>query len=118
MPVKPPRLCACGHRVAASIRCPCERKADQARKARFDRTRPNSSQRGYTGTWDKARTAFLAKHPRCRRCGNPATVVDHVTPHKGDTALFWDKSNWQSLCTPCHSGAKQSEERRNPRGYP
>lgn len=110
--MKPPRLCACGHRVAAGARCACERKADAARKARFDRRRPNSSQRGYGRAWERAREGFLRQHPFCRRCGKPAAVVDHITPHKGDLVLFWDRSNWQSLCTSCHSGAKQIEERR------
>lgn len=41
-----------------------------------------------------------------------ATVVDHITPHKGDKILFWSKSNWQPLCTHCHSSRKQREERR------
>ncbi|WP_093359201.1 HNH endonuclease [Tropicimonas isoalkanivorans] len=112
MPSKPPRICACGHRVAAGVRCPCERKRAAERNARHDRKRPNSSQRGYTGTWEKARLAFLAEHPRCRRCGGPADLVDHITPHKGDPARFWDRTNWQALCTHCHSGAKQREERR------
>jgi 5-methylcytosine-specific restriction enzyme A len=29
--------------------------------------------------------------------------VDHITPHKGDRQMFWDRSNWQSLCHRCHS---------------
>ncbi|MCR8827199.1 HNH endonuclease [Photobacterium sp. TY 1-4] len=33
----------------------------------------------------------------------PATDVDHITPHKGDRRLFFDQSNWQSLCKSCHS---------------
>ncbi|MBK9704528.1 MAG: HNH endonuclease [Betaproteobacteria bacterium] len=40
-----------------------------------------------------------------------ASVVDHVVPHRGDQALFWDVGNWQPLCKPCHDGAKQSLER-------
>ena len=32
----------------------------------------------------------------------PAAVVDHVLPHRGDWSLFWDESNWQPLCKPCH----------------
>lgn len=40
-----------------------------------------------------------------------ATVVDHITPHKGDTALFWDQSNWQSLCASCHNSHKQRLEK-------
>ncbi|WOI55131.1 HNH endonuclease signature motif containing protein [Palleronia sp. LCG004] len=112
MPSKPPRLCACGYRVPTETACPCERKRTAERKARFDRTRPSSSARGYSGTWQKARAAFLAKHPFCRRCGDLAAVVDHIEPHRGDRDLFWDRANWQPLCTPCHSGAKQRDERR------
>lgn len=35
------------------------------------------------------------------------TVVDHITPHKGDEALFFDQGNLQTLCKPCHDGQKQ-----------
>lgn len=112
MPVRAPHLCACGHRVPSGARCPCAVKRDADRKARFDKTRPNSSQRGYSSAWEKARKAFLARHPYCARCGALANVVDHMTPHRGDQAIFWDKTRWQPLCTPCHSGAKQREERR------
>jgi len=40
----------------------------------------------------------------CQRDGrtNPASVVDHIIPHRGVAALFWDQSNWQSLCKRCH----------------
>jgi 5-methylcytosine-specific restriction protein A len=31
----------------------------------------------------------------------PAYQVDHVVPHRGDAALFWDQDNWQSLCAQC-----------------
>lgn len=39
-------------------------------------------------------------------------VCDHIRPHRGDPALFWDEDNLQTLCKPCHDGAKQSAERR------
>lgn len=113
MPTRAPRLCRCGHRVASGVRCPCERKADAERKARFDKTRPSSSARGYGSAWEKARAAFLRLHPKCRRCGEPATTVDHVKPHRGDPQLFHDQNNWQALCTSCHSGAKQRAERQS-----
>lgn len=115
MPRRAPRICACGHRVPSGVRCACEARQDAERKARFDKTRPNSSRRGYTGAWEKARKAFLHRNPRCARCGERADLVDHKEPHRGDRELFWDRNNWQSLCTPCHSGAKQREERRNSR---
>ncbi len=40
-------------------------------------------------------------------------VVDHVVPHRGDEALFWDRSNWQTLCQKHHSRDKQREESGN-----
>lgn len=112
MPMRAPRLCKCGHRVASGVRCPCEQREDAARKARFDKRRPNSSARGYNREWEKARAEYLRRHVLCVRCGMLADVVDHIRPHKGDHALFWDRTNWQALCTSCHSGTKQAEERR------
>lgn len=41
----------------------------------------------------------------------PATVVDHIKPHKGDSQLFWDQDNWQSLCKTHHDSTKQAEEK-------
>jgi len=32
----------------------------------------------------------------------PATVVDHIIPHRGDQKLFWDQTNWEALCKECH----------------
>lgn len=69
--------------------------------------RPSAAARGYGRDWQKARAAYLAEHPLCVDCQargliRSATVVDHVVPHKGDQAIFWDVGNWQGLCTPCH----------------
>ena len=30
-----------------------------------------------------------------------------VVPHKGDSAVFWDTGNWQSLCGSCHNASKR-----------
>ena len=51
---------------------------------------------------------WLNTHPLCEECKRrgvfaPATVVDHITPHKGDHNKFNDMSNLQSLCRSCHS---------------
>lgn len=69
----------------------------------------------YNARWQKARKAFLATHPLCQRCGEAgrhtaATVVDHITPHKGNQRLMWDQSNWQPLCEHCHNSSKRTEE--------
>lgn len=70
--------------------------------------RPSPSARGYTYRWYKASKSYLASHPWCAECernsrATLATEVDHIVPHKGNQALFWDRANWQPLCHSCHS---------------
>ncbi|MEE4804624.1 HNH endonuclease signature motif containing protein [Pseudomonas alliivorans] len=70
----------------------------------------------YGYRWQQARAGYLRKHPLCKRChqqgiAEPAAVVDHITPHKGDMVLFWDRTNWQSLCGNCHNSYKQRLEK-------
>jgi len=69
--------------------------------------RENASQRGYGSQWRVAREQFLRHNPLCVLCISqgkiqPATVVDHIIPHRGDQKLFWDMTNWQALCKSCH----------------
>ncbi|MFT0533945.1 HNH endonuclease signature motif containing protein [Castellaniella hirudinis] len=98
-----------------------------------------SAQRGYGYKWQQARAGYLAKHPHCVMCladldmtdlppadvivecakrgvAEPlATIVDHRIPHRGDQALFWDRSNWQGLCKTHHDSTKQRIERGSQR---
>ena len=65
-----------------------------------------------TAAWQRLREHQLAMQPLCSFClqGDDvevATVVDHIKPHKGDDALFYDANNLQSLCKHCHDSAKQ-----------
>jgi 5-methylcytosine-specific restriction protein A len=41
----------------------------------------------------------------------PATVVDHVVPHRGDPVLFWDENNWAPSCKRCHDRKTAREGR-------
>ena len=41
----------------------------------------------------------------------PATVVDHIVPHKGNLELFWAESNLQALCKSCHDRKTTKEGR-------
>jgi 5-methylcytosine-specific restriction endonuclease McrA len=110
MPV--PYIATCGCVVKPGDRCKHMIVRDRERKARFDQCRPSASVRGYGSKWQKARKDFLKTHPICARCTNPATVVDHDIPHKGNLKLFWDRKNWVPLCAHHHSSSKQREERR------
>lgn len=71
----------------------------------------------YNERWRRARRSFLASHALCVMCHKEgvatlATVVDHITPHRGDLALFWNTANWQPLCTMHHNKVKQGIEHR------
>lgn len=69
---------------------------------------------------DVLRPAQLLREPFCRECAatgrrTPATVVDHVKPHRGDWALFVDETNLQSLCKHHHdrkTAREQAQDRR------
>lgn len=111
MPYSAPSLRFCGCIVPRGKQCQHAIERDQQRKAQYDQRRPTARELGYDSKWDVARAMFLASHPSCAMCGKPARVVDHKTPHRGDKKLFWDRKNWQPLCTPCHSGKKQSMEK-------
>jgi 5-methylcytosine-specific restriction endonuclease McrA len=53
----------------------------------------------------------------------PATVADHVTPHRGDPEAFW-YGQLQSLCKQCHDTRKTADDLRgytldlDPLGWP
>lgn len=91
-----------------------QHKAAQARQ-QADSQRGTSSQRGYGSRWQKVRATFLAHHPLCAHCKasgyiTAAKVVDHIRPHRGDQALFWNHDNWQALCKPCHDRKTATED--------
>lgn len=75
--------------------------------------------RGYrrwykTAVWLNKRAHQLRLYPFCRIClesdrYTPATVADHVVPHRGDRVAFF-AGELQSLCESCHSAQKQSAE--------
>ncbi len=82
----------------------------EQRRARFDRERAPSSQRGYDAAWKKCRALYLAKHPMCSfnlpdgsKCRARATDVDHVlsVASRPDLRLSW--SNMRGGCHSCHS---------------
>lgn len=115
MPSAPPRECSrptCHTLVTGGGPCP---EHAQERQQQADAARSTASQRGYDGKWREARAAFLAAHPLCaehQREGKTvaAVVVDHKIPHKGDKRLFWDRANWQSLCSDCHNAKTARED--------
>lgn len=114
-PQKAKRPClSSGCKNFASNKGYCDKH--QSRVKQRDRDRGTAHQRGYDAEWKKHRDQFLLEHPLCVECRRkgyvmPATVVDHIVPHKGDKDLFWNKSNWQPLCETHHNIKTASEDR-------
>lgn len=82
----------------------------------YERDRGSARRRGYGTRWEKAAATFKQRNPRCLGCAavgvtTRTDAVDHVEPHKGDQAKFWNSSMWQSACTWHHSVIKQQLER-------
>ena len=82
-----------------------------------------SDPRLYGRRWGKARAAHLEQFPWCVMCEAAGqsvrgSVVDHRKPHRGDVTLFWDETNWQTLCALHHDSTKQRQEKRGqPTGH-
>lgn len=74
-----------------------------------------------TPQWKALRKEALRRDGyKCRRTGvmlrqgrtHPhSAVVDHIKPHRGDEALFFDLNNLQSVSKAYHDSAKQRVER-------
>ena len=88
------------------------------KRRRFDaeRRQVKPSRRWYgSSAWRAISIQQLAEHPFCISCYErdgamvPATVCDHIEPHREDYGKFWYGKR-QSLCTTCHSSIKQREE--------
>lgn len=87
----------------------------------YERDRGSARRRGYSARWDKASATFKQRHPWCLGCeavGQRAAteIVDHVEPHKGDQAKFWDAKMWQPACGHCHNVIKPKLERMHAAG--
>ena len=110
MPSTPPHPCklpCCRELVRDGAYCS---KHAKVKRQEYEEKRENSTQRGYGYRWQQTSKGFLRQHPLCQ-CPDcmegakrltPATVVDHIKPHRGDITLFWDRNNWQAMAKECH----------------
>ena len=113
MPEAPLKQCARCRRVLTRERyCP---ECAEIKKREYQSNRNKSWQHLYGAKWRKAREFYLIKHPFCVECEKDsgrlvrADVLDHIVPHKGDVKKFWDRSNWQGLCTRHHNKKTANE---------
>ena len=91
--------------ILRAVPRPAKRRRPPPKGCRYD-----------TSPWKALRKLVLREEPLCR-CDEhrqeqglfgskpdapPSTVVDHITPHRGSEALFWDRSNLRGMAKPCH----------------
>src|SRR5688500_371544 len=108
MPLAPATACPCGGRKTNGRCDRCGPRKD---------TRHSSKDRGYNQAWDNAKEAYLRRHPLCVCClaqgkltaarGRAGLRVDHIAPRSLAPELFWEESNWQTLCLTCDMTHKQ-----------
>lgn len=79
--------------------------------------RATAAERGYDRRWRRASQAFLRDHPicECNECSGlgrlrPASVVDHIIPHRGNRERFWDQTNWRAMAKQCHDRKTATED--------
>lgn len=100
---------------------PTTRKEAEAQRMR-QRDRDQQSRDWYNSRrWRKLREEIWARDAyTCQKTGvlcigkYPAAnspVADHIIPHRGDEAMFWDKSNLQTVSKAYHDSQKQREEK-------
>ena len=116
-PAKPCRKPGCPNLITDTYLglCP-QHKREYQRE--HDRDRGSAAARGYNARWRRRSKLFLKRYPLCVEClkkskRRAATIVDHIKPHRGDSVLFWDESNWQSLCKPHHDRKTAMEKLNN-----
>jgi 5-methylcytosine-specific restriction protein A len=85
-------------------RCPLHTKTEH------DRKNANIRRWYRSPRWRALRAWKLSTEPQCPGgygriflCGAPTTDVDHIDPHRGNPARFWNPQNLQALCHRCHS---------------
>jgi 5-methylcytosine-specific restriction enzyme A len=119
MPARSLRPCVTCGKATLNLPPYCDTHQDNAnaRAREFDKARAQTVARSLykTAQWSKLRRYALSLNPLCVYCAKThrvalATVVDHIIPHKGDIALFYDPHNLQCLCKKCHDSTKAREE--------
>ena len=88
MPYRPNTPCR--HPGCAAL-VPYGQKYCEKHKALHPEEVRSAAKRGYGRKWQKASREYLQAHPLCVLCMKKqppryvkATVVDHITPHRGD----------------------------------
>lgn len=117
------RLKAPRPRIGFATRQEAERDRDRVRR---QKSGDNLRRLYNTARWKRLRAEILVRDGgMCRQTGVMLTgkarapnspVIDHIIPHKGNLALFWDRENLQAVSKEWHDREKQRRERAAQKG--
>ena len=110
------KTCRCGGRIRNN-------ECDRCGPVQQQEYRGTSAERGYGGRWQRESERYKREHPLCVACeaqgvasgqrGRTGVLVDHIVPASMCPDLFWDQSNWQTLCHHCDQTIKKPLERQH-----
>jgi 5-methylcytosine-specific restriction protein A len=100
-------MALCGRYALANGFCKEHQRDQRAQSAAVEGVNVSRS----SARFRRLRHSYLVRHPMCAMCKRePATILDHIVPHRGMPHLYWDyTTNWQGLCVTCH-GIKTARE--------
>lgn len=105
-----------GHTTYCEVHTKAKEVEVKVERIKYDKERGTSASRGYNYRWSKVSKQYRVNHPLCVKCEEngkltPVFCVDHIIPVVDkDDPLFWDESNWQSLCLSHHSEKTAKED--------
>jgi len=117
MPSRAKRPCAkpnCGA-LSEGRYCPAHLGESARLEREFDRSRRTGTRLLYSTTrWEQVRREVIARDPVCNLCGMRASAVAHhkkraQTYAVGNPDLFFDVSNLEGVCKPCHDAETSRE---------
>lgn len=116
--LKPKSICnyaGCGKTIDDKGYCDKHKEIAKKQADALKNRKPHEHSKLYNWQWKKVRANYLMLNPLCVECDKygllePATVVDHIRPHKGNLDLFWNESNYQPLCKSCHDRKTATED--------
>jgi 5-methylcytosine-specific restriction protein A len=126
MPMRPPLACSqsgctgIAEPKTAYCKNHAKKPLEMARERDADRRRRNPWRKWYKqkGWLNNLQPDCLARHPLCQLMitplcrqhgGDGSEVADHIIPHRGDPALFFDPKNLQGACVPCHNAKREAQ---------
>lgn len=95
--------------------CPSHKKQ---KEERYERERGSAASRGYDYKWQQYSKRYRKLNPLCVKCLEkgritPSQHVDHIKAVNGpNDPLFYEPTNHQALCQPCHNAKTIIEDKR------